>query len=118
VLGEFPWQVHFGDRARTRDFIAPPRMLSEESTDEETTWSLGTYLTGAQVWTAFSLPGKAPGARGGFANQPSGLKPRAGSMAKRYLLFAAIMLVLGVLRFVTASRETVFSTNSAFFKPG
>jgi hypothetical protein len=118
VLGEFPWQVRVGDQARTRDFIAPPRMLSEERTDEETTWSLGTYMTGAQVWSAFSLPGKAPGARGVFANQPSDLKPRAGSLAKRFLLLAAIVLVAGVLRLVTASRETVFDSKVAFFKPG
>ena len=60
VLGEFPWQVRVGDRAVTRDFVAPPRMVSEERTEEETTWSLGTYMTGAQLWSAFSLPGKAP----------------------------------------------------------
>ena len=57
VLGEFPWQVRVGDRAATRDFVAPPRMLSEERTEEETTWSLGTHMTDAQVWQAFSLPG-------------------------------------------------------------
>ena len=118
VLGEFPWQVRVGDRAVTRDFVAPPRMLSEERTEEETTWSLGTYMTGAQVWSAFSLPGKAPRARGVFANQPSDFMPRAGSLVKRYLLFAAILIVLGLLRLVTASRDTVFATNAAFFRPG
>jgi hypothetical protein len=118
VLGEFPWQVRVGDRAETRDFVAPPRMLSEERTDEETTWSLGTYMTGDQVWAAFSLPGKAPRARGVFANQPSDFLPRAGSLAKRWLLFAAILVALGLLRLVTASRETVFATNAAFFRPG
>ena len=117
VLGEFPWQVRVGDRVETRDFVAPPRMLSEERTPEETTWSLGTYMTGAQVWTAFSLPGKAPGARGVFANQPDEFRPRAGSLAKYYLRFAAIIIVLGLLRLVTASRETVFATNSSFFRP-
>ena len=117
VLGEFPWQVHFGDRARTRDFIAPPRMLSEESTDDETTWSLGTYMTGAQVWAAFSLPGKAPRARGVFANQPDEFMPRAGSLVKYWLRFVAVLVVLGLLRLVTASRDTVFETSS-FFRPG
>jgi hypothetical protein len=39
-------------------------------------------------------------------------------MAKRYLLFAAIIVGLGVLRFVTAARETVFATDSSFFRPG
>jgi hypothetical protein len=118
VLGEFPWQVRVGDRAETRDFVAPPRMLSEERTPEETTWSLGTYMTGAQVWEAFSLPAKAPRARGVFANQPSDLKPRAVSITKRWLLFAAIVVALCVLRLVTAGRDTVFTTNAAFFKPG
>jgi len=75
-------------------------------------------MTGAQVWAAFSLPGKAPRARGVFANQPSDFMPRAGSLVKRYLLFAAIMIALGAVRLVTASRDTVFATNSAFFRPG
>ena len=117
VLGEFPWQVRVGDRAETRDFVAPPRMLSEERTPDETTWSLGTYMSGAQVWAAFSLPGKAPHARGVFANQPDDYKPRAGSLARRYLQFAAIVIVLGVLRLVTASRDTEFTTSSSF-RPG
>jgi hypothetical protein len=117
VLGEFPWQVRVGDRAETRDFVAPPRMLSEESTPEETTWSLGTYMTGPQVWAAFSLPGKAPHARGVFANQPDEYKPRAGSLFKRYMQFAAIVIVLGLLRLVTASRDTEFTTSSSF-RPG
>jgi len=118
VLGEFPWQVRVGDRVETRDFVAPPRMLSEERTAEETTWSLGTYMTGAQVWAAFALPGKAPHARGVFANQPDEFMPRAGSLAKYWLRFVAVLVVLGLLRLVTASRETVFATNSSFFRPG
>ena len=118
VLGEFPWQVRVGDTAVTRDFVAPPRMLSEERTPEETTWSLGTYMPVAQIWSAFGLPGKPPHARGVYANQPDAYMPLAGSMAKRYLLFVAVIIALILLRLVTASRETVFATNSAFFRPG
>jgi hypothetical protein len=117
VLGEFPWQVRVGDSVIARDFVSPPRMLSEEQTPDETTWSLGTYLPGSQVWEAFSLPGKAPPPRGVYANQPDEFKPRAGSMAKRYLLFAAVLIVIGLLRLVTASRTPVFSTSS-YFRPG
>jgi hypothetical protein len=118
VLGEFPWQVRVGDRAVTRDFVAPPRMLSEEQTPEETTWSLGTYTPAAQIWSAFGLSGKPPHARGVYANQPDEFMPRAGSMAKRYLLFLAVLVGLVLIRLVTASRETVFATNAAFFRPG
>jgi Domain of unknown function (DUF4178) len=118
VLGEFPWQVRVGDSVIARDFVAPPRMLSEEQTPEETTWSLGTYLPGPQVWSAFGLPGKAPRPRGVYANQPDEYKPKAGSMARRYLLFATVLIVIGLLRFITASRTQVFTTQNAFFKPG
>jgi hypothetical protein len=118
VLGEFPWQVRVGDTATTRDFVAPPRMLSEEQTPEETTWSLGTYTPAAQIWSAFGLPGKPLRPRGVYANQPDEFMPRAGSMAKRYLLFVAIIAALVLIRLVTASRETVFATNAAFFRPG
>ena len=117
VLGEFPWQVRVGDKAVTRDFVSPPRMLSEEQTPEETTWSLGTYTPAAQIWSAFGLPGKPLRPRGVYANQPDEFMPRAGSMAKRYLLFAAVIVGLLLIRLVTASRETVFATNTAFFRP-
>jgi hypothetical protein len=114
VLGEFPWRVRVGDRAVLRDFVAPPRMLSEEQTPGETTWSLGTYMDPAQVWTAFELPGQPPAPRGVYANQPDTYKPVAVSMWKRFALLAAIVLAFGVLRMITASRTTVFSKSSSF----
>jgi hypothetical protein len=39
-------------------------------------------------------------------------------MAKRYLLFVAVIAALVLIRLVTASRETVFATNAQFFRPG
>ena len=50
VIGEFPWEVRLGDKARTRDFVAPPHIMSEETTDNETTWSLGTYASPQYIW--------------------------------------------------------------------
>lgn len=114
VLGEFPWQVRVGDRAVLRDFVAPPRMLSEEQTPGETTWSLGTYLDSAQLWKEFKLPGHAPTPRGVYANQPDRDTPVAVSMWKRFALFAALVAAFGLLRAVTASRATVFSKSSSF----
>jgi hypothetical protein len=114
VLGEFPWRVRVGDRAVVRDFVAPPRMLSEEQTPGETTWSLGTYLEPAQVWKAFGLPGQPPEPSGVYANQPDRYTPLAVSMWKRFAILAAIVLAFGLLRMVSASRATVFSKSSSF----
>ena len=44
VKGEFYWRVSVGDKVRAADFVAPPFMLSQEMTDKEVNWSLGTYL--------------------------------------------------------------------------
>jgi hypothetical protein len=114
VLGEFPWRVRVGDRAVLRDFVAPPRMLSEEQVPGETTWSLGTYLEPERVWKAFELPGDAPVPNGVYANQPDLIKPVAASMWRRFALLAVILAAFGVVRMMTASRATVFSKSSSF----
>jgi hypothetical protein len=46
IVGEFPWQVRRDDKARTKDYIDPPFMLSAETTEQDTTWSLGEYTSG------------------------------------------------------------------------
>ena len=71
MLGEFPWQVRSGDVATVSDYVAPPLMLSAEKTPDETTWSIGEYTDGRQLWQAFRLPGEPPRPVGVFANQPS-----------------------------------------------
>ncbi len=86
VLGEFPWRVRVGDSVACQDFVAPPSMLSSESTGGEITWSRAEYMTGSQVWQAFKLPGSPPPAYGIFANQPS---PYGG---KRRLVLAHLAL--------------------------
>ena len=60
-----------GEIVSVADYIAPPRILSMERTPNETTWSLGEYVTGDRIWEMFQLPGKAPAAQGIFANQLS-----------------------------------------------
>lgn len=55
VLGEFTWEVAVGDSAETLDFVAPPRMLSQERTYEEVTWSVGRWLAAETVGKAFKL---------------------------------------------------------------
>ena len=117
ILGEFPWQVRVGDTAVVRDFVAPPYMLSQETTPDESTWSVGTYMAPARVWENFELEGTPPTPRGVYANQPN---PNAGawkSVAGVFALLAALLLVLLVVRVVTAQRRVVF-TERYTFGPG
>jgi len=114
VLGEFPWQVRVGETAACNDFVKPPRMLSQETTGAETTWSLGEYITGHQVWQAFQLPGSPPAPIGVYENQPS---PFGGSLKEIWLAFGFFLLCLiGVALFfsIFARNEEVFSGSYSF----
>ena len=71
VVGEFPWTPRVDDAALIADYVAPPRILSSERTDEETTWSTGEYVDGHAVWKAFGLKDDPPPRIGVGAAQPS-----------------------------------------------
>jgi hypothetical protein len=55
VVGEFYWRVQVGSEAETTDYIAPPRMLSQEKTATEQVWSLLDYLDPAEIRQAFHI---------------------------------------------------------------
>ncbi len=55
VKGESYWRVEQGETVRAADYIAPPLMLSEESTQNEVNWSIGTYMTNAEIEKAFGV---------------------------------------------------------------
>ena len=59
VIGEFYWRVRVGDRVTTADFIAPPRMLSFETSGHgkgmETTISIGHYVTPDEIEARFGV---------------------------------------------------------------
>lgn len=106
AMGEFPWKVQVNDQVPFTDFIAPPRMLSRESTEGEITWSVGLYKTGEEIGRAFQVPQGLPPATGVFANQPN--PHQVGSVWTTCLwltiaLFAA-MMVFGI----RASNERLF----------
>jgi Zn-finger nucleic acid-binding protein len=57
VQGEFYWRVEQGERVRAIDYVSPPLMLSCEQSANEINWSLGTYMTNAEVEKAFGVSG-------------------------------------------------------------
>lgn len=114
VLGEFPWEVRHGDRVRTNDYVAPPFILSGETTEDETTWSLGEYVDGREIWKAFGLEGAPPSPRGVYANQPSSHSADAAAYWKLFGVFATLLVALMILRVVTAQDESVFRERYRF----
>jgi hypothetical protein len=108
VLGEFPWQVRMGDQVLTRDFVAPPLLLSSETTGDETTWSLGEYTPPARIWEMFSLPGSPPSPRGVFANQPAPGTVARNRLWKTFGLLFVLLLGLVLWRMSVGGGRTVF----------
>ena len=117
VLGEFPWQVRRGETVTAKDYVAPPKMLSAEVTKDETVWSQGVYVSGAEVWKAFKLPNAPPSPSGVYSDQPN---PYAGQVKRywsMYWLFFLLCLAGIALLHVIARNSEVFSQRYAF-QPG
>ena len=57
VKGEFYWRVEQGEAVRAIDYVAAPLMLSQEATANEVNWSVGMYMTNAEVEKAFGVSG-------------------------------------------------------------
>jgi len=55
VKGEFYWRVEQGETVRAVDYVAAPLMLSKESSSNEINWSVGVYMTNAEVEKAFGV---------------------------------------------------------------
>jgi hypothetical protein len=126
VLGEFYWKVETGEMVRGIDYVAPPYMLSKEVSTVyvsdpnnpekarrvtgEINWSLGTYVPVQQIEKAFNVTG-LPRPSGVAPNQPYKHK----WIYKYWLLFLAVMLVVGLLLFaVSGSQKEVFKQTVTF----
>lgn len=115
VIGEFPWQVRVGEAVDVADYVSPPRVLSSETTKEkEVTWSLGEYMTGQDVWKAFSLPGVPPAPVGVYENQPSPFPTESKRIWKYCGAFLLVALLLLIVRGTMAKDKEVFSANYVF----
>ena len=55
VQGEFYWRVEQGETVRAIDYVSAPLMLSQEITQNEMNWSVGVYMTNAEIEKAFNL---------------------------------------------------------------
>ena len=126
VLGEFPWRVTVDDATEVTDYVAPPYVLSSETAGSETTWTLGEYVNGADIWKAFGLAGLAPTPVGIYENQPSQLRVSAGQTWFAFAGLATAIFVIFTVNQLYSQREEVFreayrfspsSTEASFVTP-
>jgi hypothetical protein len=95
VIGEFYWKVARGDQSETLDYIAPPRLLSVERTDQEVSWSEGEYVEPAQLVRAFGLSAPLPRPVGVAPAQPNPHRRRGTSLV--FALLAALWLMIALV---------------------
>ena len=107
AMGEFPWRLEVGQRVTVNDYIAPPKLLSEETTADEVTYSVGTYKTGEEIAKAFSLATPLPAAQGVFANQPAPASNLGSAWLTCGLLIAGLMFLI-IFMSVIARKEVAF----------
>lgn len=95
VAGEFYWQVQRGATTRHREFAAGKNLLSEETTKDEVTWSVGEKLDASVVAKAFKMDAQA-GAfkRADAAPFSTGSKMSIGTLA---VIAVALIFLLPLL---------------------
>jgi ribosomal protein S27E len=114
VSGEFTWKVSVGETWECIDFIAPPKMLSRESSHNETSWSLGVYLPAEDVAAAFKLKAALPAPIGIGVNQPN---PRGESHRRvcgNFWKFLALAVVAQALWFFVLGGRTLLDQRLVF----
>jgi hypothetical protein len=104
VWGEFYWKVRVGEEVQTEDYIAPPLMLSRESSEAELHWSLGVYQPIAEVKRAFGLSSMKGFPHGVAPHQPF----RHRHWAAVAVALAALLLVCVLSRALLADARPVY----------
>jgi Domain of unknown function (DUF4178) len=112
VKGEFYWRVEYGETVRARDFIKPPLMLSGEYTQNELNWSLGTYMTIAEVEKAFGVS-NLPGTWSVAPNQPW---PHKAFLRYSWLMVLAL-IVVGIVMIPLGSISSMVTSQDIQLPP-
>lgn len=117
LQGEFYWELRAGDLADTRDYVAPPSLLSSERTRgdggaEELAWTVGEYLSGDELWEGLGLSGVPPRATGIAPAQPNPWSRRAAAAWRVGGVALGLFFALAVALFVAARREPVLTLDA------
>ena len=115
VLGEFYWQVRIGEKVDLIEFIYPPEIISIEKSEDEITWSIGTYIPAETIKEAFNIKKSMPMQSGIAPNQPSlyGLE-NSNKIKKLWEIFFISLTLIQICFFIFPSSEVVYSGQLEF----
>jgi uncharacterized Zn finger protein (UPF0148 family) len=85
VKGEFYWRVEQGELVRAVDYVSPPLMLSQEISQNEINWSVGTYMSNDEIEKIFGITGLP---------RPWGVAPNQPFTGRFYYTWGALPLLL------------------------
>jgi predicted RNA-binding Zn-ribbon protein involved in translation (DUF1610 family) len=115
VVGEFYWRVTAGDTVTSRDYVAPPFMMSLEKADGESTWTRLEYLEPKEIEAAFHCN---VGSRSGVA--PNQINPANASL--RAILPLLLLALAGLIAIqaetVMMSRDSEITVGKYYFGQG
>jgi hypothetical protein len=119
VVGEFYWQVKAGEMVWGNDYVAPPAMLSQETSPGEENWSLSTYLESDDVAAALGTqPASQLGSGTGVApNQPDPAGAAAVPLTLAFVALIAIGIVFAAIAPANEKYMHVASIPAGVFTP-
>jgi len=114
VAGEFTWRIRRGETNRVVDYVAPPLMLSRESTASDLSWSQGLYVAPAVIGDAFKLPTSLPEPIGVYANQPNPWDETHRRVCRLFWKLALLAVLLQVFFVVVAGGKLLLRQELLF----
>ncbi len=109
VVGECYWQVNVGETGKATEYVAPPKSINADLTENEVTFTAGTMLDPAEVSKAFRLKSALKAPDGVAPAQPNPFKAKASEAWKFTGLWAVFLVVLIIAFSATGTTTEYFN---------
>jgi len=110
VLGEFYWRARKGDQAVTSDYVGGNKMLTEEISRNEISWTMGEWISFAEMHAGFGTPKYAEWPATGAApmpHQPSPYTKDLLNLTIVALVFAALAMAIAIYAGLPSNKQSV-----------